>query len=193
MASRLDTEAVDRPATDGPQVVLTPMLRRHLRGVLRIEQQVYPRPWSLGLFSGELAMTGSRVYVVARIGGSVAGYSGLMVVADDGHITTVAVDPDQHGHGVATRLLLCLARRAVDLGVEQLTLEVRMSNRRAQDIYRRFGFVPAGVRRGYYVDDNEDALVMWAHDVASPAYAERLDGIESTVPGTTILEGFDER
>ena len=59
----------------------------------------------------------------------------------------------------------------------------------AQDLYRRFGFVPAGIRKGYYQETNEDALVMWAHDVDSPAYAERLGDIEATLPGTTVLEG----
>ena len=97
----------------------------------------------------------------------VVGYAGLMMVADDGHVTTVAVDPAWHRRGIGTRMLLELARRAPGRGVEQLTLEVRMSNAGAQELYRRFGFAPAGVRRGYYVDNGEDALVMWAHDIAT--------------------------
>ncbi len=149
-------------------VVLTPMRRRHLRGVLRIEGQVYPRPWSLGLFTGELALTDSRVYVVARISGTVAGYSGLMVVAEDGHITTIAVDPEWQRHGLAT-------------------------NRNAQELYRKFGFAPAGIRRGYYVDNREDALVMWVHDVQSEEYAERLSGIRAGIEGMTIVEGFEAK
>ncbi len=172
-------------------VVVTPMRRRHLRGVLRIEGQVYPRPWSPGVFAGELALTDSRVYVVARIGGTVVGYSGLMVVAEDGHITTIAVDPDWQRHGLATRMLLQLVDSGVARGVEHLTLEVRHTNHRAQELYRRFGFAPAGIRRGYYVDNREDALVMWAHDVQSDAYADRLATIRVGVVGTTIVEGFD--
>ncbi len=186
MAARAD--AVEPAALD---VVLTPMRRRHLRGVLRIEQQVYPRPWSLGLYMTELAMRTGRFYVVARVGGWVVGYAGMMLVGDDGHITTVAVDPAWHRRGIATRLLLCLVRGGVARGASQLTLEVRMTNQGAQAMYRRFGFAPAGVRRGYYVDNREDALVMWAHDVDLADHADRLLAIEAAVVGTTTLEGFE--
>ena len=172
-------------------VTVTPMRRRHLRSVLRIEQQVYPRPWSVGLFMGELALRTSRLYVVARVGPTVVGYAGMMLVLDDGHITTIAVDPAWHRLGIGTRLLLCLARGGIEREVRNLTLEVRMSNVAAQGLYGRFGFAPAGVRRGYYVENNEDALVMWAHDVDLAPTADRLAEIESGVAGVTRLEGFD--
>ncbi|MDQ6697743.1 MAG: ribosomal protein S18-alanine N-acetyltransferase [Actinomycetota bacterium] len=171
-------------------VVLTPMRRRHLRGVLRIEGQVYPRPWSLGLFNSELALVDQRIYIVARVGPVVAGYAGLMVVAEDGHVTTIAVDPSWQRQGLATRMLLQLVDSGVARGTEHLTLEVRHSNRRAQELYRKFGFAPAGIRRGYYVDNREDALVMWAHDVQSEEYAGRLVSIRAGVVGSTIVEGF---
>jgi len=185
MAAR--PEAIDG---DHLEVVVTPMRRRHLRGVLRIEHQVYPRPWSLGLYMSELALSSTRTYLVARVGTSVVGYAGLMQVADDGHLTTVAVDPRWHRRHIATRLLVGLTRQAAARGVEQLTLEVRMSNAGAQTMYRRFGFAPAGVRKRYYVDNDEDAMVMWAHDVHTAEHAARIASIESTVPGTTTLENF---
>jgi [ribosomal protein S18]-alanine N-acetyltransferase len=169
-------------------VVVGPMRRRHLRGVLRIEHQVYPRPWSLGLYMSELGYRGSRVYLTARVGPLGVGYAGLMLAADDGHITTVAVDPPWHRHKVGTRLLLALARNGIERGARNLTLEVRVANEAAQGMYRRFGFVPAGIRRGYYAETGEDALVMWANDVFTEEYAARLDTIEATVPGTTTLE-----
>ncbi len=185
-------EPSETTATDGgPAVVITPMRRRHLRGVLRIEGQVYARPWSMGLFLGELAAPDGRCYLVARVGASVVGYAGLMGVLDDGHITNVAVDPAWHRHGIATRLMLCLTRRAIAMDVANLTLEVRMSNAGAQSLYQRFGFVPAGVRRGYYVDTGEDAMVMWAHGIGSDAHLERLAVLERSVRGTTELVGFD--
>ena len=173
------------PAVD---VHLVAMRRRHLRSVLRIEALVYPRPWTLGLFLSELGLRGTRVYLVARVGGTVAGYAGLMVTAGEGHITTIAVDPPWHRHGIATRLLLALARAARAKGATGLTLEVRTSNLGAQELYRRFGFVPAGIRKGYYAETNEDAIIMWAHDVDLPAYAERLDAIEAGVGGTTTID-----
>jgi ribosomal-protein-alanine N-acetyltransferase len=172
-------------------VVVGPMRRRHLRGVLRIEQQVYPRPWSMGLFMSELGYQGSRVYLTARVGPVVVGYGGLMLVAEDGHITTIAVDPRWHRHRIGTRLLLTLARAGIERGAKNLTLEVRMSNDAAQSMYRAFGFAPAGVRKGYYVESNEDALIMWANDVDTPEYAARLDALAARLPVPTIEEALD--
>jgi ribosomal-protein-alanine N-acetyltransferase len=86
-------------------------------------------------------------------------------------------------------MLLALARAAIERGCRNLTLEVRMSNSGAQALYQRFGFLPAGVRKGYYPETGEDALVMWANDVDTPDYADRLDEIEIGVPGCTIVEG----
>ena len=169
-------------------VHMVPMRRRHLRSVLRIEAQVYPRPWSLSLFMSELALRSNRAYWVARIDGAVVGYCGLMVTVDDGHVTTLAVDPAWHRRKVGSRLLLTLVREAIARGVTSLTLEVRVGNRAAQELYRRFGFRPAGIRRNYYVETNEDALVMWADDVDTPEYASRLAQIEAEVPGLTLVE-----
>ena len=181
--------AAAAPGPEGLAVHLTAMRRRHLRAVLRIETLVYPRPWSLGLFLSELGLRATRAYLVARVGPTVVGYAGLLLAVGDGHVTTVAVDPAWHRHGIATRMLVQLARTAIARGCTSLTLEVRVSNTGAQDLYRRFGFVPAGIRKGYYQETNEDALVMWAHDVDLPAYAQRLEAIEAALAGRTVLEG----
>ena len=169
-------------------VSIVGMRRRHLRSVLRIESSVYPRPWSLGLFNSELSMKGSRSYRVAKVGSTVVGYGGLMHVAGEGHVTTLAVDPSWHRCQIGTRLLLALAQTARGWGCTGLTLEVRMGNAPAQELYRRFGFVPAGIRKNYYVETNEDAIIMWAHDVDLPQYAERLAEIEAGIAGTTTTE-----
>lgn len=171
-------------------VQIVAMRRRHLRSVLRIETQVYPRPWSTGLYLSELALRSTRAYYVARAQGVVIGYGGLMVSGDDGHITTLAVDPEWHRRKVATRLLLTLAGEAIVRQVTSLTLEVRVGNVAAQELYRRFGFAPAGVRKRYYVETNEDAIVMWAHDVHGPEFARRLESIEAgiTEPAIRIRE-----
>jgi ribosomal-protein-alanine N-acetyltransferase len=170
------------------EVRITTMRRRHLRGVLRIENQVYPRPWSLGLFMSELAMRNGRIYLVARVGPTVVGYSGLLFSVDDGHVTTIAVDPQWQRFKIGTRLLVHLARQSIAAGAKNLTLEVRVGNEAAQAMYRHFGFAPAGVRKGYYVETNEDAIVMWAHDVDTDEYADRLTDIERDIPGATIVE-----
>ena len=171
-------------------VTITPMRRRHLGAVIGIETQVFPKPWSTALFEDELDRPG-RAYLVARIGPTVVGYAGVLLLADDGHVATVAVDPAQQGRGIAPRLLLELVRAAVALGANQLTLEVRISNTRAHGVYRRFGFAPAGARKAYYGDNGEDALVMWVHDVQAPDYAARLDAIEATFASPTIRQGFE--
>lgn len=164
------------------------MRRRHVRSVLRIENQVYPRPWSMSLFLSELALRATRAYFVARVGRDVVGYGGLMMTGDDGHVTTIAVDPAWHRHQVGTRLLLALAREAIEREARSLTLEVRLMNKGAQALYRRFGFGPVGVRKNYYAETNEDALVMWAHEVDHPAYRELLDDIERGIRGETTFE-----
>ncbi|HVF73504.1 MAG TPA: ribosomal protein S18-alanine N-acetyltransferase [Acidimicrobiales bacterium] len=189
MAVRIPEPGPPEPVPDGDlQVQLVPMRRRHLRSVLRIEGQVYPRPWSLSLFVSELALRSTRAYYVARVGGIVVGYCGVMLAGDDAHITTIAVDPAWHRRGIGTRLLLNAARVAVGRSAKHLTLEVRVTNAPAQALYRAFGFHPAGVRKGYYVETNEDALVMWAEDIDSPDYADRLAALEAAVPGTTVIE-----
>ncbi|MFI5053206.1 MAG: ribosomal protein S18-alanine N-acetyltransferase, partial [Acidimicrobiia bacterium] len=184
MAAELEPEPQSAPLT----IHIQGMRRRHVRSVLRIEQQVYPRPWSGALFMSELAMRSSRAYYVARIGRELVGYAGLMMTLDEGHVTTIAVDPRRHRSKIGSRLLLVLAREAIERGATALTLEVRMSNQAAQDMYRRFGFGPVGVRKNYYQEVNEDALVMWAHEVDQPAYRELLDSIERTIPGDTVVE-----
>jgi ribosomal-protein-alanine N-acetyltransferase len=169
-------------------VHLTPMRRRHLRTVIRIETEVYPRPWTTNLFVSELGMRSSRSYYVAKVGPTVVGYSGLMLVVEDAHVTTIAVDPAWQRHQVGTRLLLNIARDARERGAKHLTLEVRVSNEPAQNMYRNFGFRPAGIRKGYYAETNEDALVMWADDIDQPEYLERLLKIESKIRGATTID-----
>lgn len=177
------------PRSQPLTVVVATMRRRHLRGVLHIEQQVYPRPWTFGLFLSELGQRATRLYLVARVGHRVVGYIGMLRSLDDAHVTTLAVDPAWQRQGIATRLLSTAARAAVTRGCTNLTLEVRVSNLGAQELYRRFGFAPAGVRKAYYPDNHEDAIVMWANDVDQPPYLRRLSDIEATIPGLTVIEG----
>ena len=169
-------------------VHVVPMKRRHVRSVIAIEQQVYPRPWSASIFLSEIALRSTRAYFVARIGRDVVGYAGLMMTMEDGHVTTIAVHPRWHRARIGTRLLLALAREARERGARNLTLEVRLSNKGAQELYRRFGFAPVGVRKGYYAGLDEDALVMWSHDVDTPDYAELLDRLEVQIPGESFYE-----
>ncbi len=159
------------------------MRRRHLRRVLEIEDQVYPKPWTHRTFVSELQhmKNGDRYYLVAYVGDTMVGYGGLMFSGDDAHVTNIAVDPSWQGRGVATEIMLDLALLSHDRGCEAMTLEVRDSNVAAQQLYRRFGFVPAGVRRRYY-ENKDDAIIMWAHGVNTPEFLERIKLIESRRP-----------
>ncbi|MHB8437760.1 MAG: ribosomal protein S18-alanine N-acetyltransferase [Acidimicrobiales bacterium] len=158
---------------------MVPMRRKHLRDVARIEQQCYPRPWSATLFLSELAQRTSRRYTVASLGPIVVGYCGLMRVEDEGHITTLTVDPAWHRRGIGALLLLDHAHASRQAGITAMTLEVRAGNDAAQQLYARFGFVPVGVRRNYYAETGEDALIMWAYDTDTPEYGLRLTDIEA--------------
>ncbi|MEM8905920.1 MAG: ribosomal protein S18-alanine N-acetyltransferase [Actinomycetota bacterium] len=174
----------------GLDVEIVPMRRRHLPAVLRIERQVYPTPWSMALFLQELAAD-RRVYRVARRPGhgEVLGYVGVIVVADEGHVATVAVDPRWQRNAIGARLLLDATRGAREEGATAMTLEVRASNRAAQAMYVRFGYAPAGVRKGYYPGGRgrspEDAVIMWTDDITSDEHLARLARIEAGLPGTT--------
>jgi ribosomal-protein-alanine N-acetyltransferase len=159
------------------ELVISPMQRKHVREVLEIEQQIFPKPWSSSLYYSELAQHSTRMYYVATVEGKIVGYVGCMLITDEGHITTIGVAPSWHRRGLGTRLLHKVATAARERGARSLTLEVRMSNHGAQELYRAFGFVPAGIRKNYYAEVNEDGLVMWASDVDTPAYGHRLDAL----------------
>lgn len=188
------TETIRDASVPAAELVeIVPMRRRHLRGVLRIEGKNEHRPWSLGLFMSELGMHTGRVYAVARVKGSVVGFAGLLFSGDDAHVTTISTAADRRGQGIGTRLMYVLAREAVRAGSTALTLEVRAGNTPARTLYRRFGLVPAGVRKNYYTDLGEDALVMWAREIDSPDYAARLAEIEAEVANDTAYSGWADR
>jgi [ribosomal protein S18]-alanine N-acetyltransferase len=158
------------------------MRRRHLRGIMAIERQVYPRPWSPSLFIAEMSDPSNRSYIVARIGRDVVGYAGMICYGDEAHVTTIAVDPVHHRRKIGTRLLYELIQTAIDMGARAVSLEVRVSNWGAQRMYTRFGFRPVGVRKGYYQETGEDALVMWADDVHTAEYERLLESIIEDAP-----------
>lgn len=175
-------------SADAAEVHIAAMRRRHLRSVLRIESHAVHKGWSLGLFMSELAREEGRIYLVAKVGSSVVGFAGLLFAGDDGHVTTLSVDPVWQRRRIGTRLMLVMARRAIEQGVHALTLEVRAENEPAIALYRRLGFAPAGVRKDYYAELGEDALIMWASEVQRPEYAARLASVETSLESPTIVD-----
>jgi ribosomal-protein-alanine N-acetyltransferase len=103
-----------------------------------------------------------------------AGYIGFLIVDDEAHITTIATAPNYQRSGVATALIVDGIHGILTQGVKHLSLEVAAHNEPAKSLYRRFGFVPVGVRKNYYPVTGEDALVMWAYDIDQPDYLERI-------------------
>lgn len=154
---------------------LQPLTDADIDAVVALEERIYATPWSAQVFRDELAAAGRTYVKTVGNDGTLVGYGGLMVIDGEAHITTVVVDPSHRGAGTGTRLVLHLVRQALAAGARSLTLEVRVSNAAAQALYRRFGMAPVGVRKRYYIE--EDALIMWVHDIDTPSYAARLTAI----------------
>jgi [ribosomal protein S18]-alanine N-acetyltransferase len=163
-------------------IELLPMRRRHIGQVLDIERRVYPRPWTMTLFLSEIVQRSTRFYLVARAHRRVVGYAGLMVLGDEAHVTNIAVDPAHHRRKIASRLLFALISEARRRGASACTLEVRVANHAAQSLYHQFGFAPVGIRKNYYAETGEDALIMWAEGLQTQAYGERLADLARRVP-----------
>lgn len=144
------------------EIVIFPMTPADLDGVMEVEQLSFRTPWSRESFAAEL-MQLYTVYLVAREGDRVVAFGGMHVVWEDAHVTNVAVHPEYRGRGLGERMMHELIARAVFRGANRMTLEVRASNTTAQNLYRKLGFItlPGSVRKGYYTDTGEDAIVMW--------------------------------
>ena len=121
---------------ESPDLEITRMRRRHLKGVMSIERVVYPRPWSPSLFLSEMSSGRTRCYLVALGGRDVLGYGGLISYGDESHVTTIAVDPDQQRRKIGTRLMYELVRESQRMGAHAVSLEVRVTNWAAQEDVR---------------------------------------------------------
>jgi ribosomal-protein-alanine N-acetyltransferase len=168
-------------------VSIEPMRRADLDAVLRIDRRCFPSPWLPGAYLTELSNR-SACYLVARIGQEVVGYAGEWVIMDEAHITTLAVDPAQQGRKIGERLLLALLEEGILQGATRATLEVREGNRAAQNLYRKYGFHEAAIRRNYYTDNGENAVVMWAEEIHTPHYQARLRELRHL-----LYEAYQER
>ena len=118
-------------------------------------------PWSRESYEEELTKNNLAVYLVAETEEKIVGFVGIWLIFDEGHITNVAVHPDYRRRHIADNLLTVLLNLIEEEGITAETLEVRAGNEPAKALYRKFGFAEAGLRKGYYPDNHEDAIIMW--------------------------------
>jgi ribosomal-protein-alanine N-acetyltransferase len=135
---------------------------RDIDDILEIERLCFSAPWSRAAFVGELRDNHFARYLVALVDGKIVGYSGMWIIIDEAHITNIAVHPAYRGQKIGEAILRRMMGWAVAYGARRMTLEVRVSNLVAQQLYAKLGFVNCGLRKGYYTDNNEDAIIMWA-------------------------------
>lgn len=165
---------LDRPAQRPSRFTIRSMATSDIAAVTRIERASFSTVWPSDAFFNELSTNKLAHYFVGRFDDRVVAYGGIWVIMEDSHVTTLAVDPDYRGRGFGEVLLLRLIDEAIDRGAAWMTLEVRESNAVAQRLYRKYGFTTVTMRTGYYSDDNESALIMWAGSLRSDLYRNRL-------------------
>lgn len=157
-----------------PGLTIRCMQEEDLPEVMELERRAFSSPWTEEMYRREIEKR-EGCYLVARWREELAGYGGALLILDEAHIMTLAVREDMRRRGIGARLLLELVRRTEKMGARFLTLEVRKSNRPAIELYTRFGFQVMGERRQYYLDNLENALIMWTEDITTREYRARLE------------------
>ncbi|MDI6816595.1 MAG: ribosomal protein S18-alanine N-acetyltransferase [Actinomycetota bacterium] len=149
--------------------------------VYAIETSAHATPWSRLTFQREIANKRHNMCLVAELGESVVGFMCMYHVLDEGHVTNIAVAAPYQNKGIATYLMLEAVERVIKRGIKRLTLEVRKSNTKAQHLYIKFGFKMSGLRKAYYTDNREDALVFWTGDISDENYQQLFKEIRQSL------------
>ena len=174
------------------KVLVDAMREEDIPEVQAIEREIFPTPWPKNAYYRELHHNRSAYYIVLRRDEEIVGYAGLWRMSDEAHITTVGVRASAQGKGFGHALMGALIQQAYRLGARWLTLEVRPSNTVAIRLYEKFGFKVIGRRRGYYTDNNEDAIVMWSDSIQAPDFKQHfkeilesleIAGLSPEIPG----------
>ncbi|WP_181350534.1 ribosomal protein S18-alanine N-acetyltransferase [Thalassobacillus sp. CUG 92003] len=140
---------------------IRPMAMEDIDQIMAIEHASFPVPWTRETFMSEIDQNPYAHYFVIEKDDVVFGYCGVWLIIDEAHITNVAILPEYRGSAYGEKLFGHVFDYAISHGAVQMSLEVRVSNVAAQRLYRKFGLVPGGIRKNYYTDDGEDAVVMW--------------------------------
>jgi [ribosomal protein S18]-alanine N-acetyltransferase len=131
--------------------------------VMEVEVNSFTIPWSREAFFNELTKNQFAQYLIVEVDQKVVGYCGVWIIIDEAHITNIALLPEYRGMKLGEALMAKVMELAREMGALRVTLEVRVSNERAQNLYRKFGFEEGAIRKQYYTDNMEDALVMWVN------------------------------
>lgn len=143
------------------EALVRPMELKDVDEVWDIEKLSFSLPWSRESFEQEMNSNDKARYIVAALGDTIVGYGGMWFIIDEAHITNIAVHPDYRQRKIGEMIVEGMLRTAKESGIISLTLEVRVSNTPAINLYRKLGFEEYGIRKGYYTDTGEDALIMW--------------------------------
>ncbi|MCE5314846.1 MAG: ribosomal protein S18-alanine N-acetyltransferase [Armatimonadota bacterium] len=158
-------------------IELRQMRREDVPRVMEIERECFPTPWHESAYLTELANR-SAYYVVACVDSEIAGYAGMWIIMDEAHITTLGVARSNRGCKIGERLLVSLLDEAMCRSARRATLEVRQSNDVAQNLYRKYEFIPAAIRRGYYTDNQENAVIMWIDNMTTQAWLKKYRALK---------------
>lgn len=142
-------------------IIVRKMEVEDLDRIMEIEKNAFTTPWTRESFILEITKNQLARYIVAEIDDVVVGYGGIWLILDEGHITNIAVDMNYRKMGIGNSLVEGLICLCMEVNISSMTLEVRESNIAAQNLYKKYGFIEAGIRPKYYADDNEDAIIMW--------------------------------
>ena len=142
------------------ECIIRRMVEADIDAVTAIEAATFPRPWNREAFEHEIRQNAAARYFVAEKDGKVIGFAGTWIIIDESEVTNIAIAEEERGHGYGRQLLTYAMQYLSNLGAAYMTLEVRKSNERAQNLYKSLGFFKVGVRKKYYEDNQEDALLM---------------------------------
>jgi ribosomal-protein-alanine N-acetyltransferase len=148
-----------------PPIYIARMRTGDIEHVSRIERKCYALPWSSSAYVTEVGNPKAYYTVAKTVDGVVVGYAGMWTVMDEAHLTTIAVDPEWRGMRIGERLLIDMLEHGMSRGAKRATLEVREHNRAAHGLYRKWGFIDVAVRKNYYSDNGENAVIMWQNDL----------------------------
>lgn len=137
------------------------MLEKDIDSVVEIEKEAFTTPWTKEAFFSEINENKLAVYLVAEVDEKVVAYGGMWLIINEGHITNIAVKEEYKGRGIGNEIVEGLINYCAFMGIDDMTLEVRASNKVAINLYEKYGFFNYGLRPNYYADDGEDAIIMW--------------------------------